>query len=229
MLEAKTHRLGSAEIASQLRREITSGELAAKSRLQPERVLAQTYGVARGTIREALNRLADEALVEIRPGSGTYVTFDADDAATNVMLSARPLELIDARFALEPHICRLAVLHARQKDLDHMEVLLNKMEASENDPSNFSSLDTAFHTLLAESTGNNLLVWMVTQINAVRNQEEWSRMRQVVLNASTIAIYNQHHRAILNSIRAREPEQSAMLMKEHLEGARLSLTRSAST
>ena len=55
-------RKGSTEIASHLRREIIAGNLAAKERLPPERVLADQYGVARGTVREALNRLADEGL-----------------------------------------------------------------------------------------------------------------------------------------------------------------------
>ena len=69
-------RLGSSEITELLRREIGTGVLVAKERLSPERLLAETYGVARGTIREALNQLAKEGLVEIRPGSGTFVTID---------------------------------------------------------------------------------------------------------------------------------------------------------
>lgn len=229
MNQTKHNRLGSAEIASLLRRDITTGELLAHERLPPERALAEQYGVARGTIREALNRLADESLVAIKPGSGTYVTFDPASLADNVVLNARPLELIDARFALEPHVCRLAVLHARQNELEEMERLLVQMEASEDNASAFSAADTAFHTLLAESTGNSLLIWIVTQINAVRNQKEWSSMRSMILNADTIRQYNAQHRDILNAIREREPEKAASVMKVHLEAARLSLTRSAST
>jgi len=229
VISTKRTRLGSAEIASLIRRDIKTGELSAKERLPPERVLAQSYKVARGTVREALNRLADEALVEIRAGSGTYVTFDPLAAADNVILAARPLELIDARFALEPHICRLAVLHARQEDLDELEALLTDMESNVHDAAAFSSADTAFHSLLAETTGNNLLIWVVSQINSVRSQKEWSNMRRVILNRDTITHYNLQHRAILSAIREREPEQAAQHMKAHLESARLSLTRSAST
>jgi len=103
MNETKKTRVGSAEIASMIRRDIKTGELNAKERLPPERVLADQYSVARGTVREALNKLAEESLVEIRAGSGTYVTFDSAESGGNVILGARPLELIDARFALEPH------------------------------------------------------------------------------------------------------------------------------
>lgn len=229
MIETKRTRLGSAEIAGLIRRDIKTGELNDKERLPPERVLAENYQVARGTVREALNRLAEESLVEIRAGSGTYVTFDPLESADNVILSARPLELMDARFALEPHICRLAVLHARQKELEDMEELLEIMEASKSDPAAFSSADTAFHALLAETTGNNLLIWIVSQINSVRSQKEWSNMRRVVLNPDTIMTYNEQHRQILAAIKSREAEQAAVHMKQHLESARLALTRSAAT
>jgi len=227
--ESKRTRVGSAEIASLIRRDIKSGEISAKERLPPERVLAENYNVARGTVREALNRLAEESLVEIRAGSGTYVTFDPSESADNVILGARPLELIDARFALEPHICRLAVLHARENELAEMSELLQKMEASVNDPAAFSTADTSFHSVLVETTNNNLLIWIVSQINSVRSQKEWSNMRRVILNPDTITHYNRQHRAIFNAISQREPEQAAISMKEHLESARLSLTRSAST
>lgn len=220
---------GAPEIAAIIRKEINAALRERGERLEPERELAEIHGVARGTIREALNRLEDEGLVEIRPGSGTYVTFEADAGFNPTIENARPLELIDARFALEPHICRLAVLHARQQDLAKAERLLEVMEAKPIDPVRFSDADTEFHTLLAETTGNSLLIWIMGQINSVRNQDQWSRMRQLTLNEATIDTYNSQHRQILNAIRTREAERAARLIKEHLETARLSLTRAIDT
>ena len=55
---------GSTEIASLLRQEIHSGKLVAKDRLPAERILAKSYNVARGTVREALKQLAQDGLVE---------------------------------------------------------------------------------------------------------------------------------------------------------------------
>jgi len=222
-------RLGSINIAQILRREIDREVLEPRSRVPPGRVLAKNYGVARGTIREALNQLANEALVEIRPGSGTYVTSEKAEKLSPIIEEASPLELIDARFALEPHMCRLAVLHARQQDLNLGDKLLATMEAHLSDPVAFSIADTAFHTLLAKTTQNRLLIWVISQINSVRNQDQWSRMRRITLNRTTIARYTKQHRQILEAIRSRAPEQAATLMKEHLETARLSLTRAAST
>lgn len=234
MNKAGTTRQGANEIAGLIRQEITGGILAPRERLTPERELAGAYGVSRGTVREALNQLSSEGLVEIRRGSGTYVTAgtavpDNTISISGIIEDTRPLELIDARFALEPHLCRLAVLHARQSDLNEMEDLLIAMEKNVSDQIEFSNADKKFHTMLAKSTGNSLLVWMMSQIDDVRNQEEWLRMRHLTLSTDTMLIYNRQHRRILNAIRAREPERAASLMKEHLETARLSLTRAADT
>jgi DNA-binding FadR family transcriptional regulator len=222
-------RFGSAEVAADLRKQIRTQELAAFERLPSERVMAERFRVSRGTIREALLQLGRENLVDIRAGSGTYVTYTPAFDSSQAIENARPLELIDARFALEPHICRLAVLHARHSDFDRMELLLEKMEASVADSTAFSEADTAFHSALVESTENNLLVWIIGQIKSVRGQNEWRRMRQLTLDSVTISTYNTQHREILNAIRAREPELAAGLMKEHLETARLSLTRVVET
>jgi len=223
-----SRRIGSAEIATEIRRDIGNGKLEDQHRLPPERDLASQYGVARGTVREALGKLVDEGLLEIRASSGAYVK-NKSPAGDLAILNVRPLELIDARFALEPHICRLAVLHARQHELDRLEQLQLRMEDYVQDPVAFSQADSAFHTLLSESTGNTLLIWVQSQINSVRNQEQWSRMRHLTLNENTISHYNTQHRQILNAIQTREPERAANLMKDHLEYARLSLTRSAAT
>ena len=221
-------RLGASEIASEIRRQIVDGSVAAHDRLPPERALAEHYGVARGTIREAMGRLAQEGLVDVRRGSGNYVREQANEPVGAVIRRARPLELVDARFALEPHICRLAVLHARADDLAGAERLLLEMEASVDDPATFADADTRLHTLLAEATGNNLLIWIIGQINVVRSQEQWSRMRNVTLDADTIRLYNRQHREIVDAIGRHDAEGAANSMKEHLQSARLSLMRAAS-
>ena len=185
--------------------------------------------MARGTIREALTRLENENYVEVRAGSGTYVVHKSSEWTSSAIEQANPLELIDARFALEPHICRLAVLHGRRSEFQKLEDLCQQMENSPNDPLVFAEADTAFHSILAECTGNGLLMWMIGQINSVRSEDEWTRMRHLTLDERMISRYNVQHRQILNAIRTREPERAANMMKEHLETARLSLTRAIQT
>ena len=223
------HKHGAADIAALVRREISKGILQLHDRLPPERVLAETYGAARGTVRKALTRLEDEGFVETRPGSGTYVVHRPDESTTDAIKHATPLELMDTRFALEPHICRLAVLHGRHSDFDRMEELCNRMDACTDDPVGFSDADTEFHRAIVDSTRNGLLIWIIDQIGTVRSEDDWTRMRHLTLDAQTIRIYNGQHRQILNAIRTREPERAANIMKEHLESARLSLTRASET
>lgn len=222
-------KMGSAEIASSLRRDILQGEVALHDRLPAERILAERFGVSRGTVREALTRLSRENLLDIRAGSGAYVAYSPQDIIDSPIDSARPLELMDTRFALEPHICRLAVLHARRSDFELFESLLDQMERSVDDINAFAEADSEFHGALAKSTGNSLLIWILTQTSNVRSHTEWTRMRSLTLNAKIIALYNTQHRKIISAIKAREPERAAMAMKDHLETARLSLTRAAAT
>lgn len=225
----ENRKLSSSDLTRLLRQAINDGEFSPQDRLPSERVLSERFGSARGTVRTALAKLEKEGVVETRPGSGTYVSDAEINPTDKVVANASPLELIDARFALEPHSCRLAVLNARSSDLDAMDALLNEMEQVTDSPARFSKLDTKFHALIAEVTGNSLLIWIVSQINNVRNQEQWSLMRHLTLNEATMKEYNRQHRAVVDAIRQREPERAAQLMKNHLESARLSLTRSAAT
>lgn len=220
---------GAPEVAAQIRRQILDGKYSLSERLPSERLLAEQFGCARGTLREALNKLDSAGLVKVKAGSGTYVLYELSADGNLVIDQARPLELIDARFALEPHICRLAVLQATSRDLDKAERLLQIMEGCGDDMELFASTDTTFHTHLAETTRNSLLIWVISQISNVRTLKQWDQMRVQTLNPKIVEQYNKQHREVLNAIRSRDPERAANLMKDHLETARLSLTRAAST
>lgn len=222
-------KVGAAEIALDMRRAIEQGTYRRFERLPASRQLAETYGVARNTLRDALYQLEREGLLETRPGSGTYITAQDQSVLPIPVEDATPLELIDARFALEPHICRLCVLHGRREDFEVMEALCMTMEASTRDPVSFAEADTKFHRALVSATRNNLLIWLIAQINTVRSLDEWTRMRRLTLDEPIIGQYNLQHREVLNAIRSREPERAAAKMKEHLETARLSLTRASDT
>lgn len=215
------------EVAAEVRRSIEDGTFRQFERLPASRKLAEDFGVARNTLRAALYQLEREGLLETRAGSGTYVVAPPPEAVPNVIESATPLELVDARFALEPHICRLCVLHGRREDFEQLEALCARMEEAETDPVAFAEADSAFHRGLAATTRNNLLMWLIEQISTVRSLDEWTRMRHLTLNERIIRQYNTQHREVLNALRSREPERAAAKMKEHLETARSSLMRAA--
>ncbi len=222
-------RLGASGVADQIRRGIMQGQFRLHDRLPPSRDLAANYGVARNTLRAALHTLEREGLVETRSGSGTYVVHNGDQTAPRDLINASPLALMDARFALEPHICRLCVMHGGQADFDELDQLCRTMEAATRDANTFSDADAQFHRKLAMTTRNDLLIWIMAQINSVRLREEWTLMRGLTLTEDVIELYNEQHRRLLGAIRSRQPEAAATYMKAHLETARLSLTRVAET
>ncbi len=220
--------MNATDIAGELRKQIASARFARNDRLPPERLLADQFGVARGTVREALKQLEDTGFVERRAGSGTYVTYSERDETRSIVETVRPLELIDARFAIEPHMARLAVLHATDFDLSKAEAHLHTMETCGGDPIAFADADDRFHLALARCSQNALIVWMMEKMHEVRAHAQWARMRTITLEPDIIDKYNHQHRAIVEAIRARDAESAGRLMKEHLESARRSLVDAAS-
>jgi DNA-binding FadR family transcriptional regulator len=220
--------MNAADIAGALRKQIASDRFVQNDRLPPERTLAEQFGVARGTIREALKQLEDTGFVERRAGSGTYVTYSERDETRSIIETARPLELIDARFAIEPQMARLAVLHATEFDLVKAEAHLQAMETCGGDAEAFAAADDRFHLALARCSQNPLIIWMMEKMHEVRSHAQWARMRTITLEPGIIANYNVQHRSIVDAIRARDAESAGRLMKEHLESARRSLIDAAS-
>src|SRR5512140_3135570 len=91
------------QIAEQIRTLIKSGEFKAGGRLPPERDLARQLGVSRPSVREALIALEVEGLVEVRIGSGIYVTGlpRAAPPTESEQPAAGPFELLRARYVIE--------------------------------------------------------------------------------------------------------------------------------
>lgn len=210
------------DVVIDLRQKITSAQYPADARLPAERALAGEYGVARGTVREALKYLEKQGLVETRAGSGTYVTDLGTRRIPAVIETTRPLELVDARFAIEPHMVRLAVLHATEQDLVQTETILDQIE-SNTDFKAFADLDEKFHLSLADAAHNPMIRWMMEQCHQVRSHAQWSRMRTLTLTPAIIAKYHRQHRAIVDAIRARDADAATRAMREHLDTARRSL------
>lgn len=225
-MNMRIRKLGAHDITGIIRSDIAKGKLADSTRLPPERSLANNYNVARGTIRKAIQQLETEGLVKIKAGSGVYVhNPKSDDPSFLLSEYIRPLEVIDARFAFEPHICRLAVLNASQKDLAEAERLLAVMELQTKNVREFVSTDAALRNFLAQLTGNSLLVWMVTQINSTQRQEQWIQLFSMTLTCQSMDEHIRQYREIITAIRNRTPDKAADLMKNHLENLRLLVTR----
>jgi len=138
-----------------------SGEFSFRDRLAEER-LAALLGVSRTPVREALARLASDALVEKRADGGYYPT-EPDLGGLRDLYEIRvTLELRGLQRAMEPGADRhdrrrLADLRARWKELE---------SAPPRPDPDFVSIDESFHITLARASGNAELATMLRAINA---------------------------------------------------------------
>jgi DNA-binding FadR family transcriptional regulator len=214
---------GSAWICAQLRQAILEGGYAHGEKLPAERQLAQAYGASRTTIRAALGQLEQERLVSRRVGSGTFVNFRAPSDAEDIAEQTSPVELIEVRLAIEPHMVRLAVLNATARDIDRLAEIMARMAAGSTDSETFTEFDEQFHLLIAEATRNPLMLWLYRQINLVRTHSQWNEMKDKVLTPGRIAEYNEQHRALLDAIRSRDVEGAVAIVTNHLYYARRQL------
>ena len=114
-------------------------------------------------------------------GSGTFVGapfLSGTRRAGEVADQVSPLQLIEARLAVEPFTTRLAVLHATRRNLDDMEVVLKHAEELITDKELLSpKWDGEFHLLIAHASGNPLLINVYRQINHVRLHAQWDAMK----------------------------------------------------
>lgn len=210
-------------IAMVLRKEILEGRYSYGDRLPAERSLADHFRASRGTVREALRRLEDTNLVTRRVGSGTFVNYRERPDHEHVAEQTSPLELIEVRIAVEPHIVRLAVTNASGRDLARLRDALRNVLTAKDDPELFSRADEAFHLTLAECSKNPVMHWLYQHINDVRAHAQWRATRDKILTPERIERYNADHMELFDAVEGRDIQRAVNAMKNHLERARSDL------
>lgn len=209
-------------IARELSQAITGGIYVYGQQLPTERELAVTFNASRTTVRKALAILDVQKLVQRRPGSGTYVIYQPESGIAERM---SPLQLIEVRAVIEPQLARLAVMHASQVDVDRLHALINELKAAERDGDSgrYGAADEQFHLAIASATGNPLMVWLYEQINLIRTHAQWAEMRNKIITAANMRLYNVQHAAMVRAIQARDVAAAAETMILHMEKARIDL------
>lgn len=216
---------GANAITGRLRNAIETGVFADGDKLPPERDLATSFGSARSTVRKALDQLELDGMVTRKVGSGTFVTYHEAIRGVTGEISdlISPLQLIEARSAIEPYIARLAAIHATQRDLAAMERVLNELENSSDDKDKFTRLDAEFHLAIARCARNPLLLQVYEHINDVRGHALWGVMKDKILSKDQMDAYNAQHRGIFEAIKTRNAQDVSGKIRDHLEKARQDL------
>jgi DNA-binding GntR family transcriptional regulator len=194
----------SQRVHEHLREEIISGRLTPGTELH-EVALAESLGVSRGPIREALGRLSAQGLVTVRPRRG---------AAVRALSAEEFLEAYQVREALEVMSVRLAVPKFTPDHVADMQRLIEEMSgfADAGDVQGFFEANAAFHQLFFEVAGNRMLMELYRQL---RGQIDRHRLRSLELRGNVRRSITEH-RAILRAVRAGDVERAVHLVSEHI-------------
>ncbi len=215
------------QIAGQIATLIDNREFPAGSRLPPERELAVLLGVSRTSVREAIIALELAGRVEVRVGTGIFVTHPGSrrkrDAGAGVRTSAvddggaGPFDLLAARAMIEGEIAALAARTATKADIAALRETIARMREHGDDFAQREAADRAFHLLIAESTRNGALPSAVAVLWDQRRGELWTRIEDhfhtPALRAKTLT----DHEAIVAALEARDADAARAAMHRHLQ------------
>lgn len=216
------------QISEQLRELIKSGEFPVASRLPAERDLAEQLGVSRPSLREALIALEVEGYIEVRMGSGIYVCEPpaAEAGAYDLSGEEGPLELIQARAAIEGEVAAIAAKAGRKAQFDAIEEAVDMMEAEARAGVKPIDADRLFHMRVAEATGNSVLIGMVRQLFDLRLGPLFDQLHS---HFETPEVWDQaiaEHREVVRALRAKNAVQAKAAMRRHMDVAYKRLTAS---
>ena len=220
------------EAIEELKALLLTGEVQAGERLPPEADLATRLGISRNVLREAVRALVYGGVLRTRQGDGTYMgplepseLLDGVAFYTQLATGSRLLQVLEARRTIEPELTRLAATRMDESALDALDELVARMA----DPASERELidsDVAFHRLIADASGNELLAGFLDALTPVTVRP---RVWRAVVDAGSLDIQLHQHRSIADAIRGRDPQAAraaaivhladvARFFAEHVEG-----------
>ena len=246
-----------AQVLDNLRHHIQSGQYTKGAKLPTEKELGIAYGVSGATVREALRGLASLHLIEVRHGSGTYVTADSAQLLASSLHSMIQMErvgvpeVLGVLGVLNAYAAELAAQHATSADVQAMQAALDQVSSAAT-PDGVTQGLSDFLQGLAVASRNSLLVVLCQflaglQIGLAReiargSLEQWRQTtaqlkgeRQKLLDAirnKDVEAARQHarsyHERSIQVITALPQARSARLSQEALDNLLVSfLQRSA--
>jgi GntR family transcriptional repressor for pyruvate dehydrogenase complex len=225
----KTSRLYE-QIVQQVEDSILKGQLKPGDQLPAERDLAQSFGVSRTAVREAVKTLREKGLVEAYSGRGTFVTNGTSHAirqSLDLMIRVSQQEgathLAELRQVLEPEIAALAASRIEEQLLITMREAVTAMDRSLHDPEAYIEADLDFHLALAEAVGNPLVLSLLDSIVGLL-REQRSRIFGVDGGPERGQF---HHKRILEATERRDPDAAREAMRAHLGQVREDSSSSA--
>ncbi|NDP26132.1 MAG: FadR family transcriptional regulator [Flavobacterium sp.] len=207
-------------IISKIRDYINYKNLEPDDKLPSERMLSEKFGVSRGSVREAIQKLELYGILKSIPQSGTFVAQIGVIAMNGIIDEILRLEdsdfksLVETRILLELKTVRLASLRRTEEDLQQIETALNAYSTKIRNGENAVQEDLLFHLAIAKasrnSTINNLMLIITPDI--ITNFEKYH-----VCDVNQARAGIEEHKAIFEAINAQNPQLAKQKMKEHFK------------
>lgn len=182
--------------------------------------LAEQLGVSLTPVRGAVQQLATEGLIEIRPRSGTFVA----------SLSTRDVEeTFKIRCALECLAAEDALGHLKSKDLQRLKELLKllrKPVRSEEDRRAHEGCNSEFHQILIRASRNRRLIEIYEALNA---HIKIARVHASDANwRERLKEEHEEHESIMSAIEAKDEKKLKEALRRHIERAKDALVATLS-
>ncbi|MER1968273.1 GntR family transcriptional regulator [Castellaniella sp. GW247-6E4] len=200
----------------ELRNLILDGELAPNERLS-ELAVVERLGVSRTPVRAALQRLAEEGLLEEIVGGGYAVkTFTERDVHDAIELRGT-LEGMAARFAAE-HGASPVLLAKAHDIVSAVDQILDQATITAQDFERYIKFNEQFHKLLIAMSGSDLLAREFDRMTRlpfaspsgfVKAQLDAPQARLI------LTLAQEGHRAVIEAIELRQGHRAESLMREH--------------
>jgi DNA-binding GntR family transcriptional regulator len=197
-------------VTTSLREAILNGYFEPGEKLDQDQI-AEELKVSRTPIREALSRLESEGFIDVRPHRGAYIA----------VISQQDIrEVYEIRRLLEAEAVRQATFLIPESVLDELDRSLaeTQVQFDSGDITKYFASDIHFHKTILDFAPNRLLKEVLDGLN---NRVRIVRRFALSRPGPHLVESLEEHRAIFQTIRQRDPEQAAELMRLHLERSAL--------
>ena len=205
-------------------KKIAEGSHEVGERLPSENDLATKYGASRTVVREALDRLRDDGMVESRKGSGSYITGSV--AQTSLGMNKEPLTIAaiqccyEFRISLESECAYWAAQRANVEVIKELEAINNRIIDTAAQDSYDIEADFSFHLEVAHGA-NNYLFGQTMQF--IKDHAYISmNIGGACLTGGQYSFDNviNEHQEIITAIKDHDADRARQAMRNHITTAR---------
>ncbi|MBO0602588.1 FadR family transcriptional regulator [Sporosarcina sp. E16_3] len=205
----------SQQVLEQIVQLLMSGQLNPGDKLPPEMNLMEQFDVSRPVLREALSSLETLEIITRRPRGGTFINDRVGSNPFKVMLALsinNVPAIIEARMALELGLVTIAAEKISDEQLEKIKETIDSIQ--ENADSDYGRLDKEFHRLIAQSANNPVVEGMIDSLLITHEKTD----SLITYREPDITI--EHHLAIYEALKKRDPYESFTQMYRHLSYVR---------